>query len=84
MMEIKELLKVLKVAKYKIDKFTLTIEGYGDFDVKPIYISSIVMEKDYDDFSFPFFELTITIPNKIYRAMKKKNVKIKRNRLCDG
>lgn len=76
MMEMEDLIKVLKVAKYKIDKLTLTIEGFGDFDVQPEYIGSIVMEKDFDDYSFPFFELTLAIPNKIYREMRKKNTKI--------
>ena len=65
----------LKLAKYKIDKLTLNIEGYGEFEVDPVYISSIMMEKDYDNYNFPYFELAVGLPIKIYRAMKKENIK---------
>ena len=66
----------LKLAKYKIDKLTLNIEGYGEYDVNPLYAGSILMEKDYDNYEFPFFEIMVALPNKVFRAMKKSNIKI--------
>ena len=66
----------LKLAKYRIDKFILNIDGFGEFEVDPFYISSIIMEKDYDNYNFPYFEFALGVPIHVYRAMKKKNVKI--------
>ena len=34
MMEISELIKKLKIAKYKIDKMILYIEDFGEFEVE--------------------------------------------------
>ena len=76
MMEISELIKKLKIAKYKIDKMILYIEDFGEFEVEPQYIGSVVLEKDYDNYNFPFFELFVTVPNKVFRAMRKKNIQI--------
>ena len=71
-----ELVKLLKVTKYKIDTMTLEIEDYGEFEVEPIYIGSMILEKDYENYNFPFFEITLSVPNKVYRAMRKKNITI--------
>lgn len=76
MMEISELIKRLKITKYKIDKMILYIEDYGEWEVENQYIGSVIIEKDYDNYNFPFFELFVTVPNKVFRAMRKKNVQI--------
>lgn len=65
----------LKIAKYRIDYLKLDIEGYGEYEVDPLYISTFVMEKDYDNYNFPYFEILLGIPENIFRAMKKENIK---------
>lgn len=74
MKDIKDL--KLKLVKYKVDYMKLKIEGYGEFEVNPLYVGSMLMEKDYEEYNFPYFELMVGLPIKIYRAMKKKNIKV--------
>lgn len=76
MMPMKELIEKLKIVKYKIDKFILYIEDYGEYEVETQYIGSIVIEKNYDEYNFPFFEVFLSVPNKIFREMRKKNIQI--------
>lgn len=76
MMPIDELIEKLKIVKYKIDQFILYIEDYGEFEVESQYIGSIIIEKDYDNYKFPFFEVFLSVPNKVFRAMRKKNIQI--------
>jgi hypothetical protein len=66
-----ELVKVLRVPKFKIKSLKLTIKDYGEYDVQPLYFGSMILEKDYDSYNFPFLEISIAIPNRIYRAIKK-------------
>ena len=76
MMKMSELIEKLKIVKYKIDKFVLYIEDYGEYEVETQYIGSIIIEKNYDGFNFPFFEVLLSVPNKVFRAMRKKNIQI--------
>ena len=41
------------------------------------YLLSITIEKDYDNYYFPFFQVEVGIPNYLFRAMKKDNLNIK-------
>ena len=76
MMPMDELIEKLKIVKYKIDQFILYIEDYGEFEVESQYIGSVIIEKDYDNYKFPFFEVFLSVPNKVFRAMRKKNIQI--------
>lgn len=60
--------------KYKVDRLDLTIENYGEFKVEPRLVNSIKIEKDYDNYVFPYLELQIMIPNAVFRAMQKSNI----------
>lgn len=53
----------------------LTIEGFGEFEVDPVNVSSMLIEKDYDKYNFPYFEVLAGVPIRVYRAMKKENIK---------
>lgn len=62
----------LRMCKYRIDKLILTIKGLDKpFTVEPLSIGDINISKDFDRYQYPFFRLIISIPNKIYRAMRK-------------
>ena len=60
--------------KYKIESFILTIPGLGDYNVDPKYITKIVIEKNYDRYIYPYFEVTMNVPNNVYRAAQKENI----------
>lgn len=61
----------MSLTRYRIDDFMLMVPGFDDFPIEQKFISSIILEKDYDDYHFPFFQLEIGIPGYLYRAMKK-------------
>ena len=52
--------------KYKIESFTLMIPGLGDYNVDPKYITKVVIEKNYDRYIYPYFEVTMNVPNNVY------------------
>ncbi len=53
------------------------VPGFDPFDVDEQYVSSMIIEKDYDNYYFPFFQMEVGVPNYLYRAMKKNNFDIK-------
>ena len=57
--------------KYRIDQFDINIPGYGMYKVDPEYIQGIILEKEFDTHMFPYFEVTIQVPNKVLRYMRK-------------
>ena len=63
--------------KYKIESFTLMIPGLGDYNVDPKYITKVVIEKNYDRYIYPYFEVTMNVPNNVYRAAQKENIDIR-------
>ena len=63
--------------KYKVEKMTLKIPGYGDYEVDPKYVTRIIIDKDYDNYIQTYFELSMTVPNKVYRAANKENIDIR-------
>lgn len=63
--------------KYKVEKMTLKIPGYGDYEVDPKYVTRIIIDKDYDNYIYPYFEVSMTVPNKVYRAANKENIDIR-------
>ena len=63
--------------KYKIESFILTIPGLGDYNVDPKYITKVVIEKNYDRYIYPYFEVTMNVPNNVYRAAQKENIDIR-------
>lgn len=69
----------LGLVKYKLELMRLMVPGLDPFDIDEQYISSMIIEKDYDNFYFPFFHIEVSIPGFLYRAMKKDNYNIKAN-----
>lgn len=65
-----------KACVYRVNKFTLDVNGSSE-EVDPQYVSEIVIEKPYDTMFLPYFELTITIPNAVFRHMKEENVEVR-------
>jgi len=64
----------LNYVKYKINRLTITIPGITDpHVVESQNILNMIIEKDYENFMYPFFEIDVALPNYIYRAMKKNN-----------
>lgn len=67
-----------KTCKYKIEKCNLIIDGWGEHEVNPgEEISMMLLEKDFEKYMNPFFEIDLTVSNKLYRIMRKNNTKIK-------
>lgn len=61
----------LSLVKYKFNKFDLSIPSIGTYSVEPSLISNVVIDKDFENLLFPYFEIDVLVPNSIYRAMKK-------------
>ena len=60
------------MCKYRIDKMVLTVKGLDKpFEVEQLAVGDIVISKDFDKYQYPFFRVIISIPNKIYRMMRK-------------
>lgn len=67
----------LSLVRYKMKSFKIMVPGLDPFELDEQYIMSISMEKNYDSYYFPFFQVEVGIPNYLYRAMKKDNLNIK-------
>lgn len=64
----------LKLTRYRINNFKLFIppKYKTPYEVESSDISSIILEKNYDSqYIFPYFEVTINLPMKVIRALKK-------------
>jgi len=57
--------------------FKIIVPNMDPFELDEQYIMSITMEKDYDNYYFPFFQVEVGLPNYLFRAMKKDNLNIK-------
>jgi hypothetical protein len=56
-----------KFAKYKISKFNLIIPGYDEpYEVNPARIGNWVIEKDYDNYLYPYLEFRCIVPDQVY------------------
>ena len=67
-----------KTCKYKIEKCNLIIDDWGEHEVNPgEEITFMLLEKDFEKYMNPFFEIDLTVSNKLYRIMRKNNTKIK-------
>lgn len=70
---------VFRPFRYKIEEMSLVIPEYGEYKVDPITVTQILINKKFDTEIYPYFELSITLPNKIARAMQEHNIDIKCN-----
>lgn len=64
--------------KYKMNRMYITIPSINTpYEININYISNIAIEKDYDNYMFPFFQIEVFVPNYIHRAMKKQNQELR-------
>ena len=61
----------LKMCKYKVGKMIITIYGGEEYEVSPIAVGDILIDKDFDQYQLPFFRMTLGVPNIFFRKMKK-------------
>lgn len=61
----------ISLTRYRIDDFILIVPGYNDFPIRPEFVVSIILEKDFEKYTFPFFQIEVTIPGYLYRGIKK-------------
>jgi hypothetical protein len=64
--------------KYKMSRMSINIPSISTaYEINSNHISNIIIEKDYDNYMFPFFQIDVLVPNYIYRAMKKQNQELR-------
>ena len=61
----------LKICKYKVNKVQITIPGEKPYELQSVHVAEMVIDKDFDQYEFPFFRLTVGVSNRFYRKMKK-------------
>lgn len=62
----------ISTCKYKISMMTLACDGLDDpFPIQNSMISTMILERKFDTHKFPYFELSVTVPNYIYRILQK-------------
>ena len=60
----------LKFCKYKFTKFDLVIPGIEEpFTIDQAHMGNWSIEKDYENYFFPYFEVRCMVPDKIYRKI---------------
>ncbi len=59
------------LTRYKFETCILNIPDGTTFQLDPKYITDIILEKDYEMYHFPYFQITMALPNNIYRKIKK-------------
>lgn len=64
---------VLKRAKYKMKSFRINIPGRDPYEVDKSLMGSIQIEKDFDNYIFPYFTVEVVVPNSVARQMRKNN-----------
>lgn len=57
-----------KFAKYRITRFDLVIPGYDEpYSVDTSFIGNWSIEKDYENYVYPYIEVRCVVPDNIYR-----------------
>ena len=58
----------IKPVKYKITKFNIIIPSYPEpYELDEAHVGNFVIEKDYENFVFPYMEFRVIIPDTVYR-----------------
>lgn len=63
----------LQICKYQVEKMTISIPGMDTYDVNTLYISDFTISKEYDEYMYPYINVRLTVPNQIFRAIRKNN-----------
>ena len=69
MLELKDV--NFRLCKYRIDSIILTVPGVDPYQINTLGIADWVIEKDFDQYQYPYFRVTVGVPNNVFRAMRK-------------
>lgn len=62
----------IRNVKYRISKFDVIVPGYPEpYSIDQAHMGNFVIEKDYQDYVFPYMEFRIIVPDQVYRDMCK-------------
>jgi len=67
----------ISMARYKIERLLITCTGTSNYQIQTMYISDVIIQKEFDDRYFPLFTITINVPNWLATAMRKSTGNIK-------
>lgn len=67
----------LRPCKYRINQCIFKIQGRSDFQIEPQYITEVLIEKDFDNMVYPYFEITVSLPPSTYRDMRRQNTEVR-------
>ena len=65
-----------KMCKYKMNRIDINVPGESPYSLETPTLAEIVIDKDFDQYQFPYIRFTVGVSNKFYRAMKKNHDKI--------
>lgn len=65
-----------KSCQYRVNKITIDVNG-SITELDPIYVSGILIDANYDKYFLPYFEISICLPNDLFREMKKDNTELR-------
>lgn len=66
-----------KLCKYLVESCILYIPDEKPYELEiPKQFINMYIEHDYNSYTYPLFEVTISVPNSIYRKMKKQSNKL--------
>lgn len=65
-----------RLCKYRIDSIILNVPDIGEYQVNTFGLGDFVIEKVFDGFQYPYFRVFISVPNKVFRAMRKNHHEI--------
>lgn len=58
----------LKAVKYRVTKCDLIIPGYEEpYSIDDAHLGNFTIEKDFEEFVFPYMEFRVIVPDKIYK-----------------
>ena len=73
----KEMRENKNLIKYKVDNFDIIFQDGGIEKLNGDMVTSIYMEKDYDELYFPIVNISITIKDELYHKIKQENDTVK-------
>lgn len=59
----------IKFAKYQITQFDIIIPDMDNYTVDTAHIGNFTIEKDYENYLFPYLEFRVQVPQTIYSAI---------------
>ena len=73
----KEMRENKNLIKYKVDNFDIIFQDGGIEQLNGDMVTSIYMEKDYDELYFPIVNISLTIKDELYHKIKQENDTVK-------